>query len=132
MDQMERDYPTTVGALDLQDWGAKMIPAGAHQGTSFKELYSNKKICNQYRNRSSASSQWILSLVSLVAYIKTADDLKKKSESASEWEDLKEDEKGAMNPPAEEPEPCKTSLGLTLPAGSHNVSIVVTKSAKQK
>ena len=131
MDQMERDYPTTAGALDRQDWGAKMIPAGAHQGTTFKDLYGNKKMCNQYRNRSSPS-QWILSLR---AFIKSSesDDLKKNAESEAKWEVLKEDEKGAMDPPAEQPKDCQ--FNLKIPAGYHvNVSIVMTPntSAGQK
>ena len=128
MDQMgQQDYPTTADALQLKDWGDKIIPMGNHRGKTFKDLYDDQKTCKQYRNRA-ASAPWV---VSLVAFIHASD--KKKSEEA-EWEVLHhgEGEKGAMDPPAKQPEPCQT-ISLTVPAGSH-VSIVVTKntSAGQK
>ena len=122
MDQVGRDYPATVGALDLKTWGAKMIPAGAHQGKSFKEAYDAKKICNQYRNRSAASTQWVLSFM---AFIKTADSADPvKTSQEGEWEVIKENTGAAVDPPGEQPKPCQ--INLEVPAGSH-VSIVVTK-----
>ena len=124
---MSQDYPTTAAGVDLQDWGAKTIPKGVHRGKTFKEVYDDQKTCNWYRNRSTASSaEW---LVSFVAFIKASDYLKNKSGSESEWEAVvdNEGETGAMDPPAEQPEPCQFSL--TVPAGSH-VSIVVVTNNK--
>ena len=65
----ELHYPHMAGMLDLEEWGSRKVPAGAHQGRTFQDIFDDANKCAQYRNRK-ASSQWVLSLS---AFIKESD-----------------------------------------------------------